>query len=546
MQIKPFDHSTTRVFRFLGCLFLCAASSLAQTPELNDARVTLPYPELKSLWEAARAAKQPEKEVPPVDAAVLSARYDLTLKNGYAEGFVEIELQCFCDDWTVIKLIASETQIDQVEPAEMQVINRDGFYAAMVKGVQRKKVSLHFASPTAIVNGCESIPIPRVSAPIRTLTLQGLPKAKTATVDGGTLLNIADGTVSYRLPDDKAVQLVIASPAEAPVPSHWKTETEALVRYTDGRLRYDAHLSAFAQDGSGLDLELGLPQSARVLEVKGEDLSAWSAAKTLAVHWKTRDFLTRELDLIYETPQAATAGRWKLQAPFVIGPNQGETLFALAGEQGLDLQPVVPASKAMGRWLAQCASKETVSIIGSDGEVEVKWLPLVATTSAVIDLEQSKTRVVADGALLSESAYTLRHQGPLVWRLALPAGSQLLTCSVNGQRTDPVDRGGNILEFQLPAPDAKAVTEVKLSYTAKKPPFQPIAGKLEIELPQTDLLIHKIEWELQIPAGYELTATEGNTETVPGGSRGAIQMRKELCKNEQPATRIYYQKPETK
>ncbi|MEI6349881.1 MAG: hypothetical protein WCP06_02100 [Verrucomicrobiota bacterium] len=525
---------------------LCATTSLAQPPELNDARVTLPYPELKSLWEAARAAKEPEKAAPPIDAALLSARYDLTLKSGYAEGLVEIELQCFADEWTMIRLIASDTQIDKVEPADMQVINRDGAYIAMVKGVQRKKITLHFASPTTTVAVGESISIPWISAPIRTLTIHGLPKTKTATLNGGTLIATADGASSYRLPGDKAVQLVIATPAEPPLPSHWKTETEAMVHFSEGRLRYESHVSAFAQDGSGLELELGLPQSARVLEVKGEDLSRWNAAKTLAVHWKTRDYLTREFEIIYEIPQPATAGRWKLQAPSVLGADQGQTLYALAGEQGLDLQPVKPTTKAMGRWLAQCASKETVSVVGSDGEVDVKWLPLVATTTAVIDLQQSKTRVVSDGALLNESTYVLRHQGPLVWRLTLPAGSQLLTCSINGQRTNPVDRGENILEFLVPADAEKSVAEVKLSYTAKKPPFEPISGKLEVELPQTDLLIHKIEWDLQIPPGYDLTATEGNTETVPGGSRGVVQMRKELCKNEQPSTRIYYQKPEAK
>jgi len=178
--------------------------------------------------------------------------------------------------------------------------------------------------------------------------------------------------------------------------------------------------------------------------------------------------------------------------------------------------------------------------------IDVKWLPLVATSTAVIETEQSKMRVVSDGALLSENTYVLRHQGPLVWRLSLPTGSQLLTCSVNGQRTNPVDRGDNILEFQVTASDAKSTAEIKLSYTAKKPPFQPLSGKLEVELPKTDLLIHKIEWELQIPGGYDVTATEGNTEAAPGSSREVIQMRKELCKDEQPSARIYYQKPEAK
>jgi hypothetical protein len=103
-----------------------------------------------------------------------------------------------------------------------------------------------------------------------------------------------------------------------------------------------------------------------------------------------------------------------------------------------------------------------------------------------------------------------------------------------------------VIEFFLPS--GKGGTAVALSYTAKKPPFKPVSGQITVELPQTELLVHRLDWEFRIPIAYEIAAFEGNVESLPcdktdGGSR-AIQMHKELCKKERPRAEFFYQKPQ--
>src|SRR3954470_6603770 len=88
----------------------------AAAPDLKEAHVTLPYPELKALWQAAQR-ETPEKGKPPVEATLLAARYQLTLKGDQAAGLVEYEAQSFTDEWTIIPLLGAQTQIDEVEPA---------------------------------------------------------------------------------------------------------------------------------------------------------------------------------------------------------------------------------------------------------------------------------------------------------------------------------------------------------------------------------------------------------------------------------------------
>ena len=90
---------------------------------------------------------------------------------------------------------------------------------------------------------------------------------------------------------------------------------------------------------------------------------------------------------------------------------------------------------------------------------------------------------MSDGALLTEVAYTVRHERALRWEVNLPEGCELLAASIEGQPVKPIDRGEHVLEFSLPS--GKAVSAIALSYTAKKPAFKPVSGQLAVELPQT-------------------------------------------------------------
>jgi hypothetical protein len=462
---------------------------------------------------------------------------------------VEIEAQSFSDDWTVIPLIDANAQIDRTEPADAQIIAQEGRYSLVTNHTGKTRITIYFASPVSTENGVQSFEIPFAPAAIKTLDLAGLPQGQMAEVTGATQMASAKGSANYRLPKEPAVQVRIVAqpePPEPPVPSHWKIETQALIRYGEGKLRYQAHLAAFAEGGSGLDIDLVMPASVRILEAKGDDILNWTVGKTLRINWKTRNLLSREIDLVYEIPQPATAGGWKLQAPRMTSGEPGETLFAVIGEQGMEMRAEGALPSRLPRWLAQLAGKQSVVMVGEAGGLEVKWLPLVPTSPAIVDSAQSLMHIVGDGSLLNEISYLIRHDGPLNWRLNLPLGSQLLTCTVDGNSINPVDRGEGIIELTLDAASGKPVTEVKIALTGRKEAFKPVSGQVELELPRTELLIQKLSWELQIPANYELAAIEGNVESVASGKTGQILLRKELCKNEQPVVRLFYQKPEAR
>src|SRR3954453_2401403 len=95
----------------------------AAVPDLNEARIVLPYAELKALWQAAQK-ERPEKRKPPVESALLAARYQLLLKGYQAAGGGKSQTESFTDERTVIPVLGAKSQLDKLAPPDVQLIVR--------------------------------------------------------------------------------------------------------------------------------------------------------------------------------------------------------------------------------------------------------------------------------------------------------------------------------------------------------------------------------------------------------------------------------------
>ena len=88
---------------------------------------------------------------------------------------------------------------------------------------------------------------------------------------------------------------------------------------------------------------------------------------------------------------------------------------------------------------------------------------------------------------------------------------------------------------------------MNLSYTGRLPALAPVSGQIALSLPETDLFVQTMFWDLQIPDEYELTALEGNVSLTPSASTTTkdpllIHLRKDLLKAERPSAELFYQK----
>jgi len=525
------------------------AATPTAPPDLKEAHVTIPYPELKALWQAGQR-EAPQKRKPPVEAAVLSARYQLTLKGDLAAGVVEYEIENFTDDWTTILLLGARTQVDEIEPADAQLIVREGHYAFVTNRLGKQKLRLKFAVK---LNG-PNFALDASPAAINTLSVAGLPEKRTLRIAEATQISSEKDRVSFRLPAAERIEFEVI-PEQAvvpPVPSRWKLDTQAQVQVADGKLKYHARLGLSADNGSGLAMELEFPPGTDITKVVGADLSHWQATiadnqnRRLSLRWQTRDVLRREVEIEYNLAQSLTSGEWGLKAPRLLEGENNPPLFVVVPPPGLELIASKPSAgpRQLPSWMVE--KVENYVVVLGDATLNARWLPLVETAQAVVETATAKTRIVSDGALLTEIDYHIRHGRGLRWSVNLPEGSELLAATVDAQPVKPIDRGERTLEFALPS--EKRLSAVSLSFTAKKPAFKPVSGQVAVELPQTDLLVHWVDWELRIPVAYEIVALEGNVESAPVDKTDAnsrvIPLHKELCKNERPRAEFFYQKPQ--
>ncbi len=163
---------------------------------------------------------------------------------------------------------------------------------------------------------------------------------------------------------------------------------------------------------------------------------------------------------------------------------------------------------------------------------------------AILTSATYATQVVRDGSVLTEGTLLVRHDPPVRIVVTLPEGSQLLQCRVNDTLIRPGSPSGTRLEIPLddPATDG-GESKVELSFTSTLPALQPTEGEINLALPQTPLFAKQIDWQVQLPAGFDTTAS-GNIEALAptADAKPGLHLRKSLCRDQQPQARIAYRK----
>jgi hypothetical protein len=168
------------------------------------------------------------------------------------------------------------------------------------------------------------------------------------------------------------------------------------------------------------------------------------------------------------------------------------------------------------------------------------------TDDAIVSTALYTTQVVRDGSALTEGAINVRHDHPAKLVLQLPESAKLLQCHVNGEPVRATVGEANRVEIPLndPATDG-GDSEVKLSFTAVLAPLQLAEGELDLALPQTPLFAKQIDWNVQLPATYDLSFTGNVDPILDKATAPGLHLRKALCRDQQPQARITYRKRTT-
>lgn len=523
---------------------------------LDQAEVKIPYGELRTLLAEAN---RPVANREPL-AAVLSARFRLVMADGKPVIDATFRAATFSDGLAMIPLVGGDVTVESQKPLDARIlIHGEMLCQAQEKaGVQVLEMRL---MPTFGSDRASLVVPPCPAAVLETGELGG--ERSVALTIGGkkqvlgsnrlVALPLAGGSVEIRLLGGEETREALRPPE----PSAWTWQHQALVIPGDGEIGYRVLARASAAGGSGVFALLSLPADARDVKVAGDDLAGQQVIRSadrsqgLQVEWKTRGLLERELAISYRLPRRPLDRSWKLQAPSALGEDATRTRFIIPGSPELAYAaeglsgPFSP--KGLPGSLTEELKGQACYLLdaAATAELAVTPLPVVATAEATISEAVWAVKLEPDGAMLVEGVLNVEHRGMLGVPLEVPPGMTLLACDVGGQAATPVNLGEGKLEVSLPAAAQK--TRVSCSFTGRTVALDPVEGTLELALPKTPLFIRALTWRIDLPRGYQ-AETHGNLVRAadPSEPPSRLTLRKNLCRDERPATAVFYQRSDLK
>lgn len=545
-------------FRFIAALslsVLSASRGLAETA-LDKAEVNLPYEELRRLIEAARAQEITKPVTPP---SLSSSRLKLLL-DGDAP-VIDAEFQAFRDSegFSRVPLIGGDVSAESHEGDGGWLVVNKGMICQIGEraGVSDTNVRLRITS----TGGSFKLVLP--PCPGTSIDTSGLPEDAAIGVTLGGAERIISSGVRLALPADAGeIRFRLLDQDEStealrpPEPSEWIWQHQALVVPVEGELHYCLLAHASATGGSAVESILRLPSDARRFTATGDDLLDARTSRDaegnplLHLKWKTRDVMERDLEIQYRIPVRPLDDRWTLKVPVGESSDSTRSRFIIPSSASIEYAadglsaPITSDSVVSGlsRYLGGSSCQVLES--GASVEVTVRRLPVVATEDAVVSDAGWVLSMEPDGSMLLEGNLQVDHAAAQGVVFDTPEGMNLLSCRVSGRQVDPVNLGEGRIEVAVPAPAKKgSATLIAVSFTGKSEAFDPLEGTLALALPQTPLFIRSLMWRIDMPDGYTAEIHGNLTRVVKSGSDPAssIRMRKNLCRDERPEVRVFYQ-----
>lgn len=535
----------------LGPADVLAADSKSAT---HWAEIKLPYEQLQQMWRATQEQPASKTNAPPIAALVKSAVYELSTSSNNVTLQADYVVENFTDQWQSLPLLGGDVKLASIASTNATIAWRDDTYTLLLPKAGSHRLQAVFSLPRrAMREGVDFVPGP---ASVCSLRAVGLPKDQTLEIAEADPSGADDGVMTWHFPGSGGryrVRFTEPRPAAPPVqPSRWSLSSETFVTETNGRLRHDCLMHATATSGSALEMHVVLPAGAAGVVFQGDDglegrvLRGSTSQPVLQLRWKTRDLPDRRVELSYSLP-VSNRDAWRVVPPQSETGENGRTLIAFARVGGMEVttQAASVDPSPISSWLRKKADHALVHLFESNGPAQfgIRWLPRIETARAMVSEAAYETRLVDDGAMLISGKLTVEHGQAIELSLTLPAFEEVLTGRLNGSATRPIQRSEDVIEFVLPA-NPKGRSEVEFSYAAQGEAFDAVSGRLDLQLPQTELFIHALNWRLDIPDRFETSAIQGNVvfDAKAGKPTHDLHLVKRLVRREHPAVQIHYRR----
>jgi hypothetical protein len=493
--------------------------------------VTLSLSEYNRLVElASRKDKTPDGV--PLPFVLSHAVFKLRVEKQTLVGTVEIDGALLAQGPVKTPLTTGLTVLEAKQTGlPLPLLQEGTSHAAILIGPGPFAVSLGVAAPLTIEAGRASfvLPVPLASSAALSLELPGnhanvriepgLVTSRT-TINGNTLIEAA-------LEPGKAARIwwttrEIAAPV-AQREVRFLSDIKTVVSVGDTQLRVTALCDLTVIQGEAAEFKLPLPAGFELTTASGNTLEGHETSGdtlTLRVHdpaRRTHQFLieleraNRETKV--DAPLLAFTGAQRETGEVLVeGVGAMELIATEAGGlRRMDVRETSPITRSLSHFPLQAAFRYNRRAADAP-KLQLEWREFLDADvlSAVAERATVTTLANVEGRTLTEISLRVRNHAKPYLKVELPAGVQLVTAEVEGQRVRPVEGGdGRRVPLLRPGLDSSRAYTVSFVYLSEGARFAK-NGSYDMGLPKLDIPINLLTWEVSLPDRLEVKQFGGN------------------------------------
>jgi len=512
----------------------------------SSGTVTLSLAEYNRLTELA-SRKATTTEAPPLSYVLSRAAFKLRVEDQSLTGALDIDGSVLEKGSVKVPLTSGITILDAKQANSALPLLQEGrTHSAILNGPGAFAVNLNIASALTIEAGRASftILVPEATSSLLTLDLPG--NHANVRIEPGLITNrtTVNGhtIVEASLEPGKPARVwwttrEIAAPV-AQREVRFLSDIKSVVSVGDSQLRTTALCDVTVIQGEAAEFRMPLPPGFELAEATGSTLDSFEIDAGVLV-LKVREPARRNhqfliaieranRDTKVDAPLLAFAGAQRETGEILVeGVGAMElTPTESGGLRRMDVREVGAIARSLARFPLQAAFRYNRRETDTP-RLQLEWIlfPDSSVLSAVAERATITTLTNIEGKSLTEVTLRVRnHSQPFV-KVELPAGAQLLSAEVEGERVKPVvgPDGSRVplLRVGLNSSGAYTVSFVYLSSGGK---FAKNGG-YEMTLPKLDIPVSVLTWEVSLPDRLEVRQFGGNAlaaELFPAAAQTAI------------------------
>jgi len=508
--------------------------------------VTLSLAEYNRLTElASRKPRTPEAA--PLSFVLSRAAFKLRVDDQSLTGALDIDGSVLEKGSVKVPLTSGLTILDAKQASSPLPLLQEGrTHSAILNGPGAFAVSLNIASALTIEAGRASfiVNVPAASSSLLTLDLPG--NHANVRIEPGLITNRTTENghtiVEATLEPGKAARVwwttrEIAAPV-AQREVRFLSDIKSVVSVGDSQLRTTALCDVTVIQGEAVEFRMPLPQGFELSEATGSTLDSFEMDAGVLI-LKVREPARRNhqfliaieranRDTKVDAPLLAFAGAQRETGELLVeGVGAMElTPTESGGLRRMDVREVGAIARSLARFPLQAAFRYNRRETDTP-RLQLEWtlFPDSSVLSAVAERATITTLTNIEGKSLTEVTLRVRNHAQPFVKVELPAGAQLLSAEVEGERVKPVvgPDGSRVplLRVGLNSSGAYTVSFVYLSSGGK---FAKNGG-YEMTLPKLDIPVNVLTWEVSLPDRLEVRQFGGNAlaaELFPAAAQTAM------------------------